>query len=188
MSTAPTYDDLFTAVIGQHGHLQTLLSDVEHREGEHRQEALDDVRAYLAAHEAMEQEWIHPVVADLLRKGAGHAGDVDHRLEEEHDAGIALDRMRTMDPDSSTFGVQFALLAESLKHHGKDEEEREVPLLRDHPGMDEQIAAAVEAAGRVERVAHRLRETVADQPFLDTLHAARAALRDPTETELEQHG
>src|SRR5699024_11147956 len=106
MSTAPNYNALFVAITGQHGHLRGLLDEVPHAQGTRRGDALNLVRAHLAAHEALEQTWIHPLVAERLAGGEGHPGDVDNRLIEERDAGIVLDRLRDMPIDSPSFDVQ----------------------------------------------------------------------------------
>ncbi len=178
MASFELYDELFSLIIGQHGHLHTLLGDVEHQQGRERAAGLDLVRAHLAAHEAAEQEWLHPMVADLVAKGVGHAGDVDLRLVEERDAGIALDHMMDMEPESSTYGVQLALFSEAFKHHAEAEEERELPLLRDHPGLEDELKVAIRGVQAVPGVAHELRDVVGQQHFLDSLGAARTMLEE----------
>ncbi len=178
MASLELYDELFTLIIGQHAHLHTLAGDVERHHGQERAASLDLLRAQLAAHEAAEQKWVHPMVAGLLAKGVGHPGDVDLRLVEERDAGIALDRMMDMDPESSTYGVQLALFSEALQHHAEAEEGRELPLLRDHPGLDDELKVAIRAAQTVPAVAHELRHVVGQQGFLDSLDAAGTMLEE----------
>jgi len=176
MNTAPSYHQLVGTIAGQHGHLRTLLEAVQHERGARRLDALNVVRAQLAAHEALEQGWIHPLAAARLAEGEGHPGDVDNRLIEEKDAGVVLDRLRDLEVDSPVFDVQFALFKESVVHHADDEEERELPLLSDHPDLERPIAEALLVAAEVENVGHAILDAAARQPFVQAISDARHEL------------
>ncbi|TWP37229.1 hemerythrin domain-containing protein [Leekyejoonella antrihumi] len=176
MSTAPSYNDLFVTITGQHGHLRALLEEVAHLKGQQRLDALDLVRAHLAAHEAMEQGWIHPMAAARLADGEGHPGDVDNRLIEERDAGIVLDRLRDLPVDSPLFDVQYALFQESVVHHAKDEEDRELPLLGTHRELEDRITQALRVAAHVGEVGDGILQAASNQPFVRSVSEARHEL------------
>jgi hypothetical protein len=105
MSTTTTPTPESSAVIAilteQHGHLKTLMSKVLAGNCAYRQEAFDQVRYTLAAHEAAEAEVLHP-----LARGDVPAGDdavVTDRLAEEDEAGAAVTKLEKLDVDSEEF-------------------------------------------------------------------------------------
>lgn len=163
---------------GQHGLIRALLKDICAQKGEERRMSLDRLRAYLAAHDAWEQGWIHPLAAACLRAGGGHPGDVDHRLEEERDAGAVLDRLREMPEDSPTFDLQCELFAEAVGHHANDEEERELPVIEaaEGPLLGAGIGRAIWVGREVPEVSRDLASSVSTERFRGLLTRASARL------------
>ena len=90
---------------------------------ERREEALHALLSLLAAHEAVEEELIHPVLPalDERRDGARSA------LEEERGMAQQLGRLEELDIDSPTFRMQFGLFEEALSYHANAEEHEELP-------------------------------------------------------------
>lgn len=117
--------DVVAAVVAQHGRLTLLITDVRQSRGPARQEAFDALRAFLAHHEAAEEEIIHPAV-----EGRDGGEPVARQREtEERNAAQQVKRLETLDLDSPEFGIQFDLFEEAVTRHAEAEETEELPML-----------------------------------------------------------
>jgi hemerythrin superfamily protein len=107
----------------QHDQIAALMQAVQQTSGDERRGAFDEFSAYLAAHEAAEEEAIHPAA----RTGAG--GVVAQRLAEEHDAGALITTLEHLGVDSAEFDATFARLHRAVLEHAHREERDEFPDL-----------------------------------------------------------
>ncbi len=107
----------------QHVHIAALLRRIEQATGTARAAAFDDFRGYLAAHEAAEEEFVHPAAR------SGQGGVVEQRLAEEHQAGMLISEMEALDVDSAEFDVKFGQLQRAVIEHASHEEHQEFPDL-----------------------------------------------------------
>ena len=102
-----TGDDVVEVVAAQHAHLTMLLGKVKTGRPEVQGEALAELLRYLAGHEAVEEELIHPIVPFVDGRGVGA-----ERIREEEGAAQQILRLEELETGTSTFEVQFGLFEE----------------------------------------------------------------------------
>jgi uncharacterized membrane protein len=161
-----TPEDVVGAIAAQHAKITTLLRQVSIAGPEDRQSRLAELLGYLAGHEAVEEELIHP----LLPSGEGQEV-ARQRVIEEEGVGQQLDHLQDLDPASTSFSTQFALIEDAISHHAKAEEGEELPRLANalRDGDASLILAALEAQ---EAAAPTRRGS-----FADMLAAAKSDVR-----------
>jgi uncharacterized membrane protein len=119
-----TADDVIGAVAAQHARITTLVQAVGTAGPEDRESRLRDLLGYLAGHEAVEEELIHPLVP------RGVAQEVARqRVIEEEGVSQQLEHLEGLDPASPSFSTQFGLIEDAISHHAKAEEAEELPRL-----------------------------------------------------------
>ena len=117
------------AVQRDHREVEHLLEAVESASGGSRQDAFGRLAEKLKAHEAAEQEVVHPLIAE-----AGAADEAQTLQAEESSAATALKALEGLDVDSPEFESKFARLKADVLAHAEEEEHEEHPrLLRDTP-------------------------------------------------------
>lgn len=147
MSDQPGQDDVVSLLLRQHERIRGLFDEVEHGEGQTRQERFEDLRRFLAVHETAEELVVHP------QAGNSEAGSavVDARRDEERAAKEILADLDAMVVTDPSFDAKFASLRVAVLAHAESEEQEEFPLLRAQ--ADEQalrsMADAVRAAEAV---------------------------------------
>lgn len=117
-------EDVVGAIAAQHAKITTLVQAVGTAGPAERATRLRDLLAYLAGHEAVEEELIHP----LLPHGDGQEV-ARQRVIEEEGVGQQIERLEQLEPDSPSFSTQFALIEDAITHHAKAEEAEELPRL-----------------------------------------------------------
>ena len=85
------------------------------------------VIAALSQHAAIEEQVLYPAVRDRL---PDETDTVLEALEEHHVAKWLLSELDGMTPDDERFAAKFIVLAESVRHHVKEEEGEMFPKLR----------------------------------------------------------
>jgi hemerythrin superfamily protein len=99
----------------------------------------------LSQHASIEEQLLYPTVRERL---PDEEELVLEALEEHHVAKWVLDELDGMTPDDERFDAKFTVLAESVRHHVKEEEGELFPKLRDgftKAELDE-LGAALAAA------------------------------------------
>jgi hemerythrin-like domain-containing protein len=99
----------------------------------------------LSQHASIEEQLLYPTVRERL---PDEEELVLEALEEHHVAKWVLDELEGMTPDDERFDAKFTVLAESVRHHVKEEEGELFPKLRDgftKAELDE-LGAALAAA------------------------------------------
>ncbi len=166
---APVDSDVRAAIAGQHTRINALVAGVGMAPVEQRDEALHDLLSLLAAHEAVEQELIHPVVPMLGERELGVG-----RAREEDGMAQQLGRLEELDTDSPTFRLQFGLFEEALGYHAHAEEHEELPEVASR--LSESDAAfIVSALAQLETWA-----TTSTGSFAEMLAEARDRVRSLT--------
>ena len=96
----------------------------ERKADKHRivKQALEELRI----HAALEEEIFYPAVREQLRNGVMNEAD-----EEHHVAKILVAELDAGNPDSDHYDAKFIVLAESVRHHIKEEENEMLPKARD---------------------------------------------------------
>jgi hemerythrin superfamily protein len=125
--TASTGQDVIAFLQDQHKQVKGMAG-IDSASPAERAWLFDDLRRFLAAHEAAEEEVVHPRVRDNLR---GHTNVVEDRLAEETEAAKAISKLEKLDPSSDDFATGFDKFAQDVIAHAQHEEHEELPALRD---------------------------------------------------------
>ena len=129
-------------LVDQHVHIRKLFEEVESTAGEKRRNAFEELRRFLAAHEAAEEIITHPTA-----KAHGNDEVVEERLGEEHEAKKLLSDLDGLDQATPEFDVKLATFKAKVLAHAEAEEREEFPLLRAEADAGEldRMAEAVKA-------------------------------------------
>jgi hypothetical protein len=177
--------DVIRVLLEQHARIRDLFADVKSADGEHKQQAFDELRALLAVHETAEEMMVHPRVRRKVESGTVDVqAVVDARLAEEHDSKVALSELEKLDIDTADFSKGLIHLQAAVLEHAEKEETEEFPLLAEHLEASEleRMAVAVQVAERIAPThPHPGVESAAMNfavgPFASLLDRARDALR-----------
>ena len=112
--------EVVSFLTNQHEQLKSLMPTVLEGQGPERAKRFAHVRAVLAAHEALEQEAVHP----RAQAQAG-AEVVQGRLDEEATAEKAIADLEQMDIDSGGFATGYNKLCADVVSHAEKEEHEE---------------------------------------------------------------
>jgi len=164
-----TAADVVAVVTAQHAHIAQLLRDVGLASRDARREPLDRLLAYVAGHEAVEEELLHPKAAFASSEDVGMA-----RMREESSLGEQIKRLEQLGTDSEVFQTQFGLIEEAIARHAQAEEQEELPGLVERLS-EADAALIVRAFNR-----HETRAASRSGPFGDMLEHARAEVRELT--------
>ena len=80
----------------------------------------------LRIHSAIEEELFYPAVREQLKSAVMNEAD-----EEHHVAKVLIAELDAMNSDNDHFDAKFTVLAESVRHHIKEEENDMLPKARD---------------------------------------------------------
>ncbi len=80
----------------------------------------------LRIHSTLEEELFYPAVRDQLKNGVMNEAD-----EEHHVAKVLIAELDAMSDDNDHFDAKFTVLAESVRHHIKEEENDMLPKASD---------------------------------------------------------
>lgn len=127
--------DVITVLLEQHQRIRELFTHVKNAQGEERQQAYDELRALLAAHETAEEMVLRPVSS----KDAGEAV-ANARNQEEDEATRMLTDLEKADVSSTEFDRAFAELERAVLDHAEHEEEDEFPPVRAREEQDRLVS------------------------------------------------
>lgn len=119
-------------LLEQHVRIRELFRDVSTAEGEHKQQAFDELRALLGVHETAEEMVLRPV----SKRVAGEQV-VDARNEEEQEANKVLAELEKMDVSTPDFDAKLAKFERAVSDHAEQEESEEFPHVLSTCDMDE---------------------------------------------------
>ncbi|MET7902277.1 hemerythrin domain-containing protein [Streptomyces sp. NPDC005355] len=121
--------DVVAILLEQHARVRDLFSDVKSAEGEHKQQAFDELRALLAVHETAEEMILRPVAKETAGEQEANA-----RNKEEKEANKVLAELEKMDVSTAEFDKKLAEFERSVIDHAEREEREEFPaVLRECP-------------------------------------------------------
>lgn len=138
-----TKADVVDLLVEQHTHIRELFTELGLATNPTaRQEKFEELRRFLAVHEAAEELITHPVA----RLADGN-DVVDARLAEEDEGKKLLAELDGMDVDAAEWSSKMAELQTAVLQHAEAEEEEEFPLLRaqTEPETRERMARALTA-------------------------------------------
>jgi hemerythrin superfamily protein len=81
----------------------------------------------LDVHTALEEELIYPAI----RARIDNDKIMNEALEEHHVAHVLIEELRDLRPTDERYDAKFKVLAESVKHHVKEEESQVLPKAED---------------------------------------------------------
>lgn len=125
---AATLDEVRSIVSDQHEQVKSLIKAVQDCDPARRQGAFKDLCAFLAVHEAAEQECVHGLAkADLP---SDQSQVVDDRTDEEEEAAGLISELEQMDASTAGFAAKFDTLGDAVVEHAEAEEHQELPRLQ----------------------------------------------------------
>jgi hemerythrin superfamily protein len=110
----------------QHEQIKELFGQVLAAKGAEREESFTTLKTLMAAHEAAEEEVVHPAAKRAI---TGGAGEVAARLKEEDEAKQALAALEQLDVESKEFESKLRTLQKAVLAHAKSEETQEFDKL-----------------------------------------------------------
>lgn len=119
------HGDVITILLEQHRRIRELFTHVKRAEGRRKQQAFDELRMLLAAHETAEEMVLRPV--SCLDAGAAVA---DARNQEEREATRMLSLLEAMNVSSAEFDRMFTEFEQAVLDHAEREEQEEFPPVR----------------------------------------------------------
>jgi hypothetical protein len=119
------HGDVITILLEQHRRIRELFAHVKRAEGRRKQQAFDELRILLAAHETAEEMVLRPV--SCQDAGAAVAGA---RNQEEREANKMLAVLEAMGVSSAEFDRRFAEFEQAVLDHAEREEQEEFPPVR----------------------------------------------------------
>jgi len=110
-----------------HDNVKTLFDQFEKAERKaEKQKIAKQALEELRIHATLEEELFYPAVRQQLKNGVMNEAD-----EEHHVAKILVAELDAMSDDNDHFDAKFTVLAESVRHHIKEEESQMLPQARD---------------------------------------------------------
>ena len=120
-------NDAISMLKQDHDRVKDLFDQFEkaERKAEKRKivkQALEELRV----HSTLEEEIFYPAVREQLKNGVMNEAD-----EEHHVAKVLVAELETLSEDNDHYDAKFTVLAESVRHHIKEEENEMLPKARD---------------------------------------------------------
>src|SRR6266511_170256 len=87
--------------------------------------------------------WSYPA---LSKAAPGELGDVEHAVEEHHDADVLLHRLQGMEPADPAFNMVLEKFVKAVLEHVQEEESQLLPALQEAVGMSRAPAGGSDRA------------------------------------------
>lgn len=117
--------DVLDQLMAEHRRAEHLMADLERAEpGDHRSELLADLGDALTTHMAVEEQFLYPIVRDVLGPDTEAEADAEHVLAREALATLAEEA------DGPAFNAALDMVKAGIKHHVDEEEQEVFPQLR----------------------------------------------------------
>jgi hemerythrin superfamily protein len=139
--------DVIGFLKSQHEQIKGLFEQVLAAKGPARKKSFTTLKTLMAAHEAAEEEVVHPAAKRAI---AGGKAEVAARLEEENEAKKALSALEKLDVESKEFESKLRTLQKAVLAHAHSEETKEFDKLAEELDTDE-LETMREEAEEVER-------------------------------------
>jgi hemerythrin superfamily protein len=124
-------DDVVDLIMQDHREVEQLFDRMK-AEPDQRPMLVPVVSALLIAHSRAEETEVYPVA----RNEAGIADEVEHSQEEHAEAEQLLERLKTLDHNSSEFQSTLEELMDAVTHHVEEEESSVLPKMRENLSQD----------------------------------------------------
>jgi len=122
-----------------HQKVKDLFEHFEGTESADKKQIVDTTLRELEVHTSLEEEIFYPAARRALKEIADAEGDdtIDEAWEEHHVVKLIAAELKKMRSSGERYGAKFTVLAESVKHHIKEEEEELFPKLEGHIDAEE---------------------------------------------------
>jgi hemerythrin superfamily protein len=110
----------------QHAQIKTLFEQVIAETGSERLNSFAHLKRLMAAHEAAEEQVVHPTAKAAI---AGGPAEVATRTKEEREAKRALSELAVLDVSSPEFETKIRVLQSAVLAHASSEEREEFDKL-----------------------------------------------------------
>jgi hemerythrin superfamily protein len=114
--------DVIRVLLEQHARIRELFGEVSQSDGEHKQQAFDELRALLAVHETAEEMVLRPISMGVAGKDVA-----DARNQEEAEANTVLAQLEKLDCSTREFDALLGAFEKSVVEHAENEESQEFP-------------------------------------------------------------
>ena len=110
-----------------HARVKKLFDQFEQTDDDSEKEAIvrSTIRE-LEIHAALEEEIVYPAIR-ALDDDEEHLGKMDEALEEHHVVKQLMAELREMGPTDDRYAAKFTVMAESVRHHIREEESDVLP-------------------------------------------------------------
>ena len=120
-------NDAIAMLKRDHDNVKALFDQFEKTERKaEKQKIVKQAIEELRIHSTLEEELFYPAVREQLKNGVMNEAD-----EEHHVAKVLIAELDAMSGDNDHFDAKFTVLAESVRHHIKEEENDMLPKARD---------------------------------------------------------
>jgi Hemerythrin HHE cation binding domain len=120
-------NDAIAMLKRDHDKVKALFDQFEKAERKaEKQKIVKQALEELRIHSTLEEEIFYPAVREQLKNGIMIEAD-----EEHHVAKVLIAELDTIESDNDHFDAKFTVLAESVRHHIKEEEDEMLPKARD---------------------------------------------------------
>jgi hemerythrin superfamily protein len=177
--------DAVTLIMNDHRLMEQLFDRLKSGDGD-RRTLLAETAARLAAHSHAEEQKVYPALANA---DPGEFGEVQHAVEEHHDADVMLHRLQSMEPDDPAFTMVLEKFVGAVLHHVEQEERELLPALQeavDRETLEELGAAFEEVRAHELEVAGMGRGSPGAGPNGAGSKGARSGGPDPDEMSREE--
>jgi hemerythrin superfamily protein len=117
--------DAITLIKNDHRRMEKLFDQLESGVGDSGT-LLSEVAARLTAHSHAEEQKVYPALA---KADPSEADEVEHSLDEHHEAERLLHRLQSVDPADEDFQPMLADFIDSVLRHIEEEETTLLPAL-----------------------------------------------------------
>lgn len=125
--------DVLEHLTQEHRQVEDLLAKLSEADGGERPALIDELERSLRVHMAVEEQYLYPLVAQVMDAETEEEAETEHELARE---GVAKLREMAAQPG---FGAVVNMVAAGIRHHVEEEEQEVFPQLRKKAG--EEIAA-----------------------------------------------
>lgn len=119
----PASEDIIDVLRAQHARIESMFVELQTCPPRERQHLFNDLREFLAVHEAAEEIVLRPVSRRVVE------GIADDRNAEEKEASTLLARLEDEGADSPGFTTGILELKDAVLRHARSEEALELPNL-----------------------------------------------------------
>lgn len=117
--------DILDRLTTEHRNVEKLLNQLKDSEpGDQRAELIATLKDALTVHMEVEEQYLYPIVKDVMDAETEHEGENEHQLARE-----GLEKLEEL-KDEPGFAAAVDMAEAGIGHHVEDEEDEIFPTLR----------------------------------------------------------